>query len=111
MKFTSKLVSKAWEIFKKICPKNASVEAMKNYLSHAYKVAFKWLKSLIKGQIIFWKLSTEEIEVREVMEVDEVFSPKTGREVPKAMFTFIDKVKYLAGEFNPVISINQFQLL
>jgi len=112
MKFTKQLLSKAWEIFKKICPDLHRNSAWRAYMSHAYKVAFKWLKSLIKGQITFWKLKTEEVETREVIPVDAVeYYPKTQREMPKGMFLFIDKIKYLAGDLNPFISINQFQLL
>lgn len=112
MKFTKQLLSKAWEIFKKICPNLKNNPAWKAYLSHAYKVAFKWLKSLIKGQITFWKLKDCEVVTREVIPVDAVdYYPKTKREMPKGMFLFIDKVKYLAGELNPFISINQWQLM
>jgi hypothetical protein len=105
MKFTSKIVKKAWELFK-VKANGLSVKEAKGFLSDAYKQAIKYFKGLKKGIITFWKIETGEICQREVISLsDAAYQSKSDRKPNLNMFYFWDIAK------QSVIGINNYQLL
>jgi len=110
MKFDSKLVRKAWQLFK-IKANGLSFKEAKAFLSDAYKRAIKYFQALKAGKVTFWKISTGEICTRNVVSLQEVgYTKKTDKPANENMFYFIDLDKWINGE-NAIFSINNFQIL
>lgn len=108
MQFTSKLVKKAWELFK-IKSNGESVKQAKGFLSDAYRQAIKFFQSMKKGIIKFWKLSGE-IVTRRCATLDYVGYIFKGNRINNNLFYFVDLDKLENGE-EPIICINNFQIL
>ena len=110
MKFTSKIVKKAWELYhEKTANIAGNVKELKGYLSDAYRASIKFFKSMKKGIIKFWKLSGE-IVTRRCATLDYIGYIFKGNRINNNLFYFVDLDKLENGE-EPIICINNFQIL